>query len=113
PIYGLGTIGHLTAVWLGVSTVALVVGVCAIASRGIGLPALAFEVRALTRGQARLPVDAFRILWRARSPFLPVYVFAALLIAYLAVAAYLGPAFPRWDSYWYHEPMIGYAIQNH
>ncbi len=35
------------------------------------------------------------------------------LIVYTVVVAYFVPSWRGWDALWYHEPIVGFAIQNH
>ncbi|HVZ75134.1 MAG TPA: hypothetical protein VHJ20_22280 [Polyangia bacterium] len=108
PIYVLGFAGALTAAPLGVA--ALVASIAAIALAGRGRLA---DTRVLAREIIRAPLDAVRLLTREKSPAFPGVVFACGLVVYLVVAAFLLPAYVSWDVLWYHEPIVGFTIQNH
>jgi hypothetical protein len=61
---------------------------------------------------AALPADALRLTWGARS-FAAVGLAATIvIIAWSVVATWVGQS-DSWDGMGYHEPMIGYALQNH
>ena len=71
------------------------------------------DVARLARGQLRLPVDALLMSWRARSLIFVGVLFAAILLPYLALSAYLAQPLAHWDPLWYHDAIVGFTIQNH
>jgi hypothetical protein len=113
PIYVLGLTNRL---WpKSVATGALLTSLAALglASRGVGLRALARETARAFAGLLRIPLEALALSARPpRFVFLGV-AFAAVLLPYLAVSAYLGQPLPRWDPLWYHDTIVGFTIQNH
>ncbi len=61
---------------------------------------------------AKLPYDGLRVAIRARSFVAVGLAVTAAMIAYSLWLAYLSPA-EGWDALFYHEPITGFAIQNH
>ena len=113
PIYALGLTSHLSAASLAVASLMVSLGALAAATHSIGARALLRDVAGLMRGQLRLPVDALLLTWRARSLIFVGVVFAAILLPYLGISAYLAQPLPHWDPLWYHDTMVGFTIQNH
>jgi hypothetical protein len=64
-------------------------------------------------GLARLPFDAVVVTARAKSLVAIGVLFTLVMLAWTLGCAYLTPSWKQWDALWYHEPMIGFAIQNH
>jgi hypothetical protein len=113
PIYLFGFAGRLTALSAALGAALASGAALLLASRGVGLRALLGDTVGAARGLLRLPADAVALTFRARSLVLVGVVFAIGLVAYLAVNAYLAAPLPMWDALWYHEPMVGFTIQNH
>jgi hypothetical protein len=113
PIYVLGLAGKLSSWSLALGSLLTSSAVLAGATKGMGVAALGAETRRALRGLLRLPADALALTWRARSLVFVGVAFAALLLPYLAISAYLGQALPHWDPLWYHDTMVGFTIQNH
>ncbi len=65
-----------------------------------------------TRSLGRLALDAFRLPYRERSLALIGVVAVLALTVWTAWLAYLAPS-SAWDGVMYHEPMVGFALQNH
>src|SRR5437773_419477 len=59
-----------------------------------------------------LPRDAFQLAFRARSFALLGLACATMAILVSAWLTYLAPS-ESWDGFFYHEPIIGLALQNH
>lgn len=112
PIQALGWTDRLDRISLGVSVAVLSLLVLALALRprpaADRLRSLGRDVRALLA----LPLDAMREAWRARSSALVLLPFTLGLFAWTLWLAWLAPS-GAWDGLWYHEPMVGWAIQNH
>lgn len=111
PIQALGWTGTLDRVSLGVSVLAL--SVIAIAFAVARRPA-GERTGVLGRDAAAvlaLPIEAMREAWRARSSVLFLFPFTLGLFAWTLWLAWLAPS-GAWDGLWYHEPMVGFAIQN-
>ncbi|HEX3344622.1 MAG TPA: hypothetical protein VHS09_08610, partial [Polyangiaceae bacterium] len=67
---------------------------------------------AATQALLLLPFDAVREAARARSLVLVGLVFSGVLIAGVFVFTVLA-ANENWDGFMYHEPIVGFAVQNH
>jgi hypothetical protein len=61
---------------------------------------------------ALLPVEAFRLAARKRHFALVALLLTTFAIGYSGFLSYLVPP-AGWDGLWYHDTMVGYAIQNH
>jgi hypothetical protein len=69
-------------------------------------------VLAALHSMLKLPGDGLVAMARQRS-FAFVGLLASLgMIAWSALAAYLAPQ-AGWDGLWYHDTIVGYAVQNH
>jgi hypothetical protein len=113
PIYALGLTNRLWPRPLAVGSVLASLAALALASRGVGFAALARETGRAFVGLLRLPGEALALSAR---PFRFVFVgvaFSAFLLPYLALSAYLGQQLVKWDPLWYHDPIVGFTIQNH
>jgi hypothetical protein len=113
PIYTLGLLGYLTAWSLAAASVVVSLAALAAAARGIGAAPLLRQSVLAGWGLLRLPVDALALCWRARSLVFVGVAFAAVLLPYLGLSAYLAQPLPHWDPLWYHDTMVGLTIQNH
>jgi hypothetical protein len=113
PIYALGLVGHLTARSLAIASPIVSLATLGLATLGRGFPAVLRDAARTGWGVLRLPIDALTLAWRARSLIFVGVAFAALLLPYLAVSAYLAQPLPHWDPLWYHDTMVGFTIQNH
>jgi hypothetical protein len=60
----------------------------------------------------RLPFDGLRITWSERGLAMVGAAAVLLIVAWSGVASYAA-ASDSWDGIGYHEPMIGYTIQEH
>ncbi len=112
PVFLLGYTGTLTAGRLAGSSLALSALVMLASARGVGVGAY---VRTTVGAAARivwLPFAAIALTARARSLALLVLVAALVVIVASAVLTYLAPS-ESWDGLFYHEPMVGFALQNH
>ena len=112
PVHVLGVAGVLTAGHLALASLATSSATLGASLAGAGAAGRHVRaVRAAIGGVVRLPVDALVETIRARS-LVFVGVLAVLLIApWTAWLSYLAPS-DSWDGMWYHETMVGYAIQN-
>ncbi|HVR61134.1 MAG TPA: hypothetical protein VMU50_04505 [Polyangia bacterium] len=113
PIYLLGLFKQLRAPVLAVGSVVVSLATLLIAGRGYGLPRLLRSSLSMFGGLLRLYPDALVLAWRSRRFVLVGVVFAAVMLPYLALSAYLGQPMPSWDPLWYHDPIVGFTIQNH
>lgn len=113
PIYVLALTHRLWPRSLAISVLLTSLAVLGHASRGPGLRALTHDTTRAFIGILRMPFDALALSARPpRFVFVGV-LFAALLLSYLAISAYLGQPLPKWDPLWYHDTIVGFTIQNH
>ncbi len=70
------------------------------------------RIRAALISFARLPYDALAHAVGARSLVTVAVLYVIALWIWTGYLTYLLPS-EGWDAIWYHETMIGYAIQNH
>lgn len=113
PIYAVGLTNRLTARSVAVGVLVASLVALALSSLGVGPRALARDVGRSAWRLARLPFDGLAEAWSARSFVFLGVLFAAVLLPYLALSAYLGQPKPQWDPLWYHDTMVGLTIQNH
>ncbi|GAC1545815.1 MAG: hypothetical protein NVS3B10_09880 [Polyangiales bacterium] len=113
PIYLLGLTNHLTARTLGLVALPFFAGALALAFVGRERDAFARELLAALRGLATLPLDGLRLAVAQRSVVTFGLILAAAAIVWSAYVSYLAPSWGQWDALWYHEPIIGFTIQNH
>lgn len=97
----------LAIVSLGTSAAAFVAS-----ARGRSLATHALEIRRAVAGMARMPKDALALAYERRSFALLGLAAALLTIVGTAWLTYLAPS-ESWDGFFYHEPIVGYAIQDH
>jgi len=112
PVLGLGYAHALRPVPLAASSLLVSAATIAAASRGPGIRAhLRASVRG-ARGLLRLPWDALSAALALRS-LSAIGILAAIgWIVWTAALSYYAPS-ENWDGFFYHEPMVGFAIQNH
>jgi hypothetical protein len=113
PVYALGFTGHLDARTLALVSAPWFVLVLAVARWRTPLSRFARDLLQTTVSLARLPLDACLVTLRARS-FVAIGVLLTLsMVAWTFICAYLAPSWKQWDALWYHEPIVGFTIQNH
>ena len=115
PIHALGLLGHLTAPILAGASIILSVAVLASSCWGLARDARRDHAAMVASALAdvwTLPVAALTLAMRARTLLAVVFVASAGLVLWTLWLSYLCPS-DGWDSIWYHETMIGYAIQDH
>ena len=112
PVLVLGYTNHLSAATVGVGSLLVSAGTLAASTRGrpwrVHLRACMDAARAITLA----PLDGLREAARVRSVALVGLVACGALLALAMLLTWLVP-FTDWDPYYYHEPIIGYALQNH
>jgi len=109
PILALGWVNRLTPVTVGASVLLLSLVVIALSVPWTFARAHIRHTGSALWGLVRLPFDA---IWWARRSFVAVGIVGALgCLIWTAVLSYLAPS-SAWDGIWYHEMIIGYAIQN-
>lgn len=112
PIYALGLTNTLYRTTLGVTAFAFFAVVYGLSSLGRAPRQHWRDAWRLLGDMAALPADALTLSWRARS-FSAVGLTATLAILFWSVVATWVAQSDSWDGMGYHEPMIGYALQNH
>jgi hypothetical protein len=112
PVLALGYANVLWRGSLAATSFALFAAVFAACARGRSAWDLLLSVRGALGDLARLPGDALRESWQARSLVLPGLVVVASFIGVSLVLTYL-IEFCRWDDEIYHTPIVGWAIQLH
>ena len=110
PIQALGWSGHLHRAPLGVAVAAL----------GVGALSLGLRARPAGRrwrsawedlvSMLRLPVDAFVEARREGGSIAWLYAATVGVVLWTTWLAWLAPS-GSWDGLWYHEPMVGFALQ--
>jgi hypothetical protein len=112
PVLVLGYANVLTPGTLLAASTGLFVATFLLLARGRGARATLHECLGAAAAIASIPFDALREAARARS-----LVFVALLVcAGILLAAFVLTIFApneTWDGFLYHEPIVGFAIQNH
>jgi len=109
-IYALGWSNTLSRAAMvgGALGLALVIGAVAVASTpASGRGALLHDARELLTA----PFTLGRSLFRVRSVTALGHVWIWGLAIWTGIAAWLAPS-GAWDGLWYHEPMVGFALQN-
>jgi hypothetical protein len=111
PVLALGYAGQLRPRPLALLSALLSASTFALASRGMPPGAGLIDVARAARALAALPGEALGEAWRARSLVLVGLLFSAGLLLLGAVVTYLAPA-ESWDGFHYHDPIVGFALQN-
>jgi hypothetical protein len=113
PIYVLGLTNHLTRASLGWSAPVLFAVALAASFHKRRAREHLRDVGRAAWGLYSLPFDGIAHARRERHiVLLPLgLVFAALVWSY--IQSWYAPSWYGWDALWYHEPIVGYTIQNH
>jgi hypothetical protein len=112
PVFVLGYAGVLTRTTVGFTALCLELTVFAWLKHGHTWRADLHDRAEAFRALARMPIDALVEAFRARS----IVVVALLYVGGLLVVSVLFTVFvpsESWDGFLYHEPIMGFAIQNH
>jgi hypothetical protein len=113
PVYGLGLTNHLAARPLALGS-AFFFGAVYFVARGLrGARAFDKEVLRQAWTLIRLPSDTILLAFRARGLVSIVVLFAVCMCGWTFLCAYYTPSWKQWDALWYHEPIVGFTIQNH
>lgn len=110
PVHVLGWSQQLTRAKLAATALGLAVVVLGGALARVPEPAR-FLLAALRR-MAATPLVALRLTWRDHSLTFLGLLGTMLLILWTAWLSYLAPV-NGWDGLWYHDSIVGFAIQNH
>jgi hypothetical protein len=112
PVFWLGWTDHLTRFSAGMLSASTSLGVLTLSFAWVEAKDHLLEVRRAFVSLLRIPVDAIVMTWK-RDSFIAFGAFFALLtMVWTAWLSYLAPS-SGWDGIWYHESIIGWAIQNH
>lgn len=106
PIFALGAGNILTRTSLGVAFIVLTTAT-AIAANGLG-----DEGVALAKELVTAPLSVFREAFKQNAPVALVALATAGYGLFSLYAAYWAPTWRSFDSLWYHEPIVGFTIQN-
>ena len=112
PIYVLGTTGTLTRVRLAISVIGVATAAWAWASRHAGVLPHARETARALGGIVRMPLEGLAQAWREGSVVLPCLAFCLAVFLWNLAAASVATSWRQWDALWYHEPIIGFTLQN-
>lgn len=113
PSYVFGLTNHLTRATLGGSAMVVALGILGVQASRLG------PLRAMARigerllAYASLPFEGIAASWKQRSLLTVGAALAAGFFPYMLLVAYLAPTWRDWDGLWYHEPVVGFTIQNH
>ncbi|MDW8246154.1 MAG: hypothetical protein RMJ84_06220 [Sandaracinaceae bacterium] len=108
-IFGLGWAGFLERNWIALC--GFVLGLFAIVSAFSNLNrARGTALWSAFTAMVRAPFALASALLKLRSPALLTYLWTIGLGLWTAWLAYLAPS-GSWDGIWYHEPMVGFALQ--
>ncbi|MGA2450675.1 MAG: hypothetical protein ABTD50_18565 [Polyangiaceae bacterium] len=113
PVYALGLTNLLYARTLSWVAALVFVLVLLLARGRTPLAQFEAELGRIATDIAWLPYDAVVKCARARSLAAVAVVFAMAVVLWGLGCTYLMPSWKQWDALWYHEPMVGFAIQNH
>jgi hypothetical protein len=112
PVLVLGYAQHLTAASVGLGSALLSAGTFVASMRGRDPRAHLHECGRAALAIAGMPLDAVREAARARSVVLLGLLWSGGVLALAFLLTLLIP-YASWDGFTYHEPIVGYAIQNH
>ncbi|MDP9001385.1 MAG: hypothetical protein M3O46_14885 [Myxococcota bacterium] len=113
PVYALGLTGHLVAGTLACVSAVFFALVLAIARGRAPLRAFNRELGLAGLALLRLPFEAVVMCARRRTIVTMGAAFTFGMVVWTFGCSYLAPSWKQWDALWYHEPMVGFAIQNH
>ncbi len=106
PIFALGCANVLTRTTLGVAIVLLTVVAALLADKQTR------AAESVASDLVRAPLSVFRAAFAENAPVALVGLAAAGYALFSIYAAFWAPTWRSFDSLWYHEPIVGFAIQN-
>ncbi len=112
PVLVLGYADVLTPASLAFASTALFGAVFLLLARGQGARALLGDCYRAALSVASMPLDALREAARARSIVLVGLVVTGAILAASVFLTIFAPN-ENWDGFLYHEPIVGFALQNH
>jgi hypothetical protein len=111
PVYALGAVSALTSASAAVGTLAVSVLALVVVRSGRSIAQVVAEVAQASR-QVRVDLTRLIAPVPGRVHLAGVFVFGvAGLIVWLTLTCYFAPSFRGYDAPWYHEPIIGFAVQ--
>ena len=111
PILALGWANGLTRVSLFIAASGLATGIVVVALWGSARARLG-EAGSVLRALVRLPIDALVQGLRSFSLAGVALLACGAIVVWTVVLTWLAPA-SGWDGIWYHDPIVGFAIQRH
>jgi hypothetical protein len=112
PAMALGFAQILWPASLALVSLVVFAGAFFASAYGRGWRAHARDTIRATRSLVLLPIDALRVAWKERSVALVGLVAAAFLIVFATWTTWVAPT-ESWDGYFYHDPIVGFSIQDH
>jgi hypothetical protein len=112
PTYGLAWVNRLYPAPLAILVAVLSLGTLAASGLGRSPRAHARAVLSDLLGFLRLPFDGLVLLARVRSFVFIGALSCLVIVVWTAWLSYLAPP-SGWDGLWYHDTIVGYAMQNH
>lgn len=112
PVLALGYLGALRPGALAGLSIVTSGAVLFGSARGRDAREHAREIGRNAAALGRLPWDGLRLAVEARSFTTLGVAGAAIAILWSVVLTYMAPS-ENWDGFFYHEPMVGFALQNH
>jgi hypothetical protein len=113
PMYILGLTNLLYRFAVAGSVALVATVVIVVCAWGNAPRPFASEVGRAALDFVRLPFLGILEAARRRSLITVGLVFGVALFAWITIAAWYAPPRPNWDEAWYHEPTVGWSIQNH
>jgi hypothetical protein len=112
PGFVLGYAGAMTPTTMGVGAAVLFLAIFALLVRGHPWRAYLRECEKALWTLTLVPVEAVREAFRARSLVLVALLYVGVILIASVVFTVFVPN-ETWDGFLYHEPIVGFAIQNH
>jgi len=113
PVLALGYAGLLYRLPVAVLSAALSVAGLAVCARASSVRGVRIGLRDSLLSVPRLVADAFGCCFEARSFALLGSVSALGVLAFTLFLTWLAPADESWDGLYYHQPIVGFALQQH
>jgi Dolichyl-phosphate-mannose-protein mannosyltransferase len=113
PVFALG---HLNLLWrssVASLSLALSAGVCVACARGTRPKAFFGSLGRKLFDCVRLGPEALKLCWNQRSLAFIGVLSAFGVCAFTVWLSYILPADESWDGLYYHQPILGFALQNH
>jgi hypothetical protein len=112
PLTWLGWTNHLTRFAAGMLVCSTALATLTLSFVRTDPKDHAQEVKRAIVSLLRLPFDGIRLAYREDGFFAFSAIFALGTMLWTAWISYLAPS-SSWDGIWYHECIVGWAIQNH